>query len=79
MVDAVWMKAWVDFAMEKGDPPGPISNYNLYLDVSELPLKRQQCTRKYSSLHAMHPVISCSMVFSSPDDIYGIVVRGTYD
>ncbi|CAN0506556.1 unnamed protein product, partial [Laminaria digitata] len=30
LIDASWMSHWVDFVMGKTDPPGPISNLNLY-------------------------------------------------
>lgn len=38
MIDAVWMDRWVKHVMAKANPPGPISNYNLYdraVDLSD--------------------------------------------
>lgn len=30
IIDALWVSKWVNFVMGKGQPPGPISNNNLF-------------------------------------------------
>lgn len=43
LIDAIWMNQWIDFIMGRGDPPGRISNGNLYEKVNEhLPAARRE-------------------------------------
>lgn len=45
LLDASWMSRWVDFVMGKANPPGPISNYNLYDQKNSASAARRACEK----------------------------------
>ncbi|CAM9534649.1 unnamed protein product [Ascophyllum nodosum] len=40
IIDATWMNKWIDFVLGKADPPGPVSNLNLFEQIELLQKSR---------------------------------------
>lgn len=64
MIDAAWMESWVSFVMGTSGPPGPISNYNLFVRAEEL-----SHTHREGEVLFVYNTFSC-IAEGAPNDIH---------